>query len=73
MKKSQAEPTTRENLEGKFQRGEEVMDYFNVQKANVIKPSKRAGSCSVRRESAPTIAVKEDSARYRKVSKDSSR
>ncbi|PZR76258.1 MAG: hypothetical protein DLM73_02825 [Chthoniobacterales bacterium] len=73
MKKSQTEPTTRENLEEKFQRGEEVLDYFNVQKANVIKPSKRAGSSSVRRESASTIAVKEDSARYRKVSKENPR
>ena len=28
MKKSRAEPTTAKNLEGKFERGEDVLDYF---------------------------------------------
>ena len=38
MKRSQAEPTTAKNLEDKFDRGEEVLDYFEVTKARVINP-----------------------------------
>src|SRR6266576_6873440 len=38
MKRSQAKPTTAENLEDKFDRGEEVLDYFEVTKARVINP-----------------------------------
>jgi hypothetical protein len=42
MKKSQAEATTARSLEEKFDRGEEVLDYFDVRKARVIDPrSKR--------------------------------
>jgi hypothetical protein len=33
MKKSQANPTTAGNLEEKFDRGEDVFDYFDVRKA----------------------------------------
>jgi hypothetical protein len=33
MKKSQAESTTAKNLEEKFDRGEDVLDYFNARKA----------------------------------------
>ena len=33
MKRSQAKPTTAKNLEDKFDRGEEVLDYFEVTKA----------------------------------------
>ena len=36
MKKSQGEPTTARNLEGKFDRGEDVLDYFDVRKARLI-------------------------------------
>ena len=38
MKKSRDEPTPIENLEEKFDRGEDVLDYFNVLKARVIRP-----------------------------------
>ena len=38
MKRSQAKPTTAKNLEDKFDRGEEVLDYFEVTKARVINP-----------------------------------
>jgi len=45
MKKSQADPTTARNLEGKFDRGEDVLDYFDVRKARIIDPqSKRSTS-----------------------------
>ena len=38
MKRSQAKPTTAKNLEDKFDRGEEVLDYFEVTKARLINP-----------------------------------
>lgn len=38
MKKSLAEATTARNLEEKFDRGEEVLDLFDVRKARVIDP-----------------------------------
>jgi hypothetical protein len=41
MKKSQTEPTTVENFEEKFDRGEDVLDYFDVGKARVIKPQSK--------------------------------
>jgi len=47
MKKSQADPTTARNLEGKFDRSEDVLDYFDVGKARVIDPqAKESGSKS---------------------------
>ena len=66
MKKSQAEPTTGKNLEDKFERGEEVLDYFDVPKARVIRPqlirssteAKSSGSCSVKRNSARSPVVR---------------
>ena len=36
MKKSQADPTTAGNLEDEFDRGEDLLDYFDVRKARVI-------------------------------------
>jgi hypothetical protein len=45
MKKSQADATTARNLDEKFNRGEDVLDYFDVRKACVIDPqSKRSTS-----------------------------
>jgi hypothetical protein len=38
MKRSQADQTTAKNLEERFDRGEEVLDYFEVTKARVINP-----------------------------------
>lgn len=38
MKKSGTERTTAKNLEEKFNRGAEVLDYFDARKARVIKP-----------------------------------
>jgi hypothetical protein len=72
MRKSQAEPTTAKNLEDKFDRGEDVLDYFDVQKARVIRPqskgsaTKPTSTYSVKRNSKRPAAVREQSARYRK-------
>jgi hypothetical protein len=41
MKESQAESTTAKNLEEKFDRGEDVLDYFNARKARVIRPKSK--------------------------------
>ena len=38
MKKSQADQRTGKNLEDKFDRGEDVLDYFEETKARVINP-----------------------------------
>jgi hypothetical protein len=73
MKKSQADPTTARNLEDKFDRSEDVLDYFDVRKARVIDPQskgvarKEKLACSVKRNSNRRPAVvREKSARYRK-------
>jgi hypothetical protein len=44
MRKSQAEPTTAENLERKFDQGENVLDYFNVRTARVVRPPNASAS-----------------------------
>ncbi len=36
MKKSQDDATTAKNLEEKFNRGEDVLDYFDVSRARLI-------------------------------------
>ena len=79
MKKSQANPTTARNLEEKFDRGEDVLDYFDVRRARVIDPqSKRStsktkfaypkfeGSAACHAEAGRRRVVREKSARYRK-------
>ena len=71
MKRSQAELTTGKNLKDKFDRGEEVLDYFEVTKARVINPrSKRSvvktkSAHPAKRNSDRRAAVREKSARYR--------
>jgi hypothetical protein len=74
MKKSQAKPTTAQNLEHKFDAGEDVLDYFDVRKARVIEPQsgapvvkvKSPGAYSAKPNSGPRAAVRENSASYRK-------
>ena len=72
MKKSQADATTARNLEKKFNRGEDVLDYFDVRKACVIDPqskrstSKTKFSYPVKRNSKRQAIVREKSERYRK-------
>jgi len=63
MKKSQADPTTARNLEDKFDRSEDVLDYFDVRKARVIDPqakelgSKSKFACPVKRNSKRRATV----------------
>ena len=72
MKKSQTEPTTAKNLEDKFDRGEEVLDYFDVQKARVINPQSKGSVAKtkfaypIKRNSDQRAVVREKSVRYRK-------
>jgi hypothetical protein len=71
MKKSQTEKTTAKNLEEKFDRGEDVLDYFDVRKARVIGPSSGSGTKKkwdypVKRMSDRRAVVREKSTRYRK-------
>ena len=72
MKKSQGEATTAKNLEEKFDRGEDVLDYFDVRKARIIDPQSKRSTAKtkfaypVKRDSKRPAVVREKSARYRK-------
>jgi hypothetical protein len=71
MKKTQANQTTAKNFEDKFDRGEEVLDYFEVTKACVIKPRSKGSvvktkfAYPAKRNSDRRAAVREKSASYR--------
>jgi len=70
MPKSQ-DKTTAENLEEKFDRGEDVLDYFDVSKARVMRPqsksiTKTKVGWAPKRNSQRRAVVREKSARYRK-------
>jgi hypothetical protein len=71
MRKSQAEPTTAKNLEDKFDRGENMLDYFDLRKARVINPKSKGSVAKTKfayppkRNSDRRAAVREKSARYR--------
>ena len=72
MKKSQGDATTAKNLEEKFDRGEDVLDYFDVRKARVIDPESKGSAAKAKfaypgkRNSKRSAIVREKSARYRK-------
>ena len=71
MRKSQDNETTAKNLEVKFDRGEEVLDYFEVTKARVISPRSKGSvvktkfAYPAKRNSKRPAVVREKSARYR--------
>jgi hypothetical protein len=71
MKKSLGEATTAKSLEEKFDRGEDVLDYFDVRTARVIDPQSKASAVKtkfaypVKRNSKRSAAIREKSARYR--------
>ena len=71
MKRSQADQTTAKNLEERFDRGEEVLDYFEVTKARVINPRSKGSVVKTKfahpakRNSDRRATVHEKSARYR--------
>ena len=58
MGSSQDKRTTAENLEGKFDRGEDVLDYFDVRKARVVDPQSKAAretSLLIRQSAIPNL------------------
>ena len=72
MKKPHANPTTTKNLEEKFDRGESVLDYFDVRKASVVDPQvKRSvakgkfGYSGQHNSNRRPAVVREKSARFR--------
>ena len=74
MKRSQADQTTAKNLEEKFDRGEEVLDYFDGRKARVIKPRSVSSRAKAKLAYPPKsnvrgAVVREKSAGYRKSKK----
>lgn len=72
MKRSQTEPTTAKNLEKKFDRGEEVLDYFDERKARLINPrpassgTKSKGAYAAKQDSNGRAVIREKLAAYRK-------
>ncbi len=61
MKKSQGDATNANNLEERFDRGQDVLDYFDVQKARVLRPKARP----VRpKKASRSLAVREKSTVY---------
>ena len=71
MGSSQDKRTTFENLEDKFDRGEDVLDYFDVRKTRVVDPQSKVSdkekfAYPVKRNSVRRAVVREKAARYRK-------
>jgi hypothetical protein len=72
MKKLPANPTTAENLEGKFDRGDDVLDYFDMREAHVVvSRAEQAGAKSKsayasKRGTSRRAAVAETAPPYRK-------
>jgi hypothetical protein len=69
MPKSQ-DKTTAEDLEEKFDRGEDVLDYFDVRNARVVDPQSKSGARSkiaypARPKAKSPAVVREKSPRYR--------
>ena len=73
MPESQGKRTTAKNLEDKFDRSENVLDYFEVRKARVVDPQSKHsmakgkfGSSLKRNSNRQAAVVREKSARYHK-------
>ena len=71
MGSSQDKRTTAENLEEKFDRGQDVLDYFDARKARVVDPQSKSNAKEefanpVKRDAARRAVVRQKSARYRK-------
>jgi hypothetical protein len=71
MPKSQ-DKTTAGNLEAKFDRGEDMLDYFDVRRAQVTNPKTKQSktgakvSYPAKQNGARRAVVREKAARYRK-------
>jgi hypothetical protein len=62
--------TTAQNLEERFDRGEDVLDYFDVRQARVVDPQSKSSARNKfgyppKRNAKPPAVVGEKSARYR--------
>ena len=71
MKSSRNSKTTARNLEERFDRGENVLDYFDLSKARVVHPQPKNAAqkklaYSGKDDSHRRATVREKSARYRK-------
>jgi hypothetical protein len=72
MKKLQTKQTTAENLEDKFNRGDDVLDYFDVREGRVVAPpigqsDAKSKTAYVAKRGAPRrSAVAETSPSYKK-------
>jgi hypothetical protein len=71
MKSSRGNKTTAQNLEKKFDRGEDVLDYFDLSKARVVHPqskntARKKLAYSRKEDSHQRAMVSEKSARYQK-------
>lgn len=71
MPKSHDKKTTADNLEEKFDKGEDVLDYFDLRKARVVDPQfkvsdKERFAYPVKRNPVRRAVVREKAARYRK-------
>jgi hypothetical protein len=71
MKSSRGNKTTAQNLEERFDRGEVVLDYFDLSKARVVHPQSKGAArkklaYSVKEDSRRRAMVREKSAHYRK-------
>lgn len=65
MSKRDAKPTSERNLEEKFEAGEDVLDYFKLDSARVIRPRRSAGDTAAAKRRVPNKAVvRESSSRY---------
>jgi hypothetical protein len=65
MRSSQDKRTTSKNLEDKFDRGEDVLDYFDVRNARVVDPQSKSGARSkiaypARRKAKSPAVVREN-------------
>jgi hypothetical protein len=74
MKKSRTEVTTAKNLEERFDRGDAVLDYFEVKKAVIVDPksegttAKSKSAYPGRRNPRRPAVVREKSSHYRSKS-----
>ena len=71
MKSSRVNKTTAQNLEERFDRGQDVLDYFDLSKAHVVHPQSKNATgkklaYSAKEDSHRRAMVREKSARYRK-------
>jgi len=71
MKSSRDNKTTAQNLEERFNRGKDILDYFDLSKVRVIESqrknsAKKKLAYSVKEDSHRRASDREKSARYRK-------